>query len=73
MDTINSELIADVCTPESHARDKAERAPTLRFAGVQLDEDGRVELVYLHCCRCESTLASDDPELLAGAREDLAA
>lgn len=48
----------DPCTPESHAADKAAHALTLVDAGEQLDEEGRLELVYLRCTKCESTLAA---------------
>ena len=45
------------CTNDSHATDKASRAPHLVFHGVQEDEDGQPALVLIRCCRCESTLA----------------
>lgn len=53
---------ADVCTPESHEQDKRSFAPTLEYKGDQFDEDGNLELIYLHCLLCESTLAVQVPD-----------
>ncbi len=58
---------ADACTPESHENDKRSRASNLVYKGEQLDENGCVDLVYLHCSRCQSTLA-EAPAICASAR-----
>jgi hypothetical protein len=63
---------ADVCTLASHARDKRTLAPTLIYKGDQLDEHGKLELVYLHCILCASTLAVEPAEYSARYQEQAA-
>jgi hypothetical protein len=45
------------CTRASHEADKLRRAPHLVFRGVQRNARREAELVYLHCTKCQSTLA----------------
>jgi hypothetical protein len=64
--------MSEPCTQTSHARDKRALAATLVHGGEQLDDDGKVEIIYLHCLLCASTLAIE-PAYYAARYQELAA
>ncbi len=44
------------CTVALHEQWKISRPKHLVVAGAQIDDDGSVQCVVLHCTRCNSTL-----------------
>ena len=54
------------CSAESHAAMKLARPAVLQYLGTTEDDDGVAVLVFLHCRKCESTLAID-PRVWTGS------